>query len=314
MVTAVLLTAALAAAPAVQAAAPPSVERFAAYFGQGEALMQKGELGAAIWNFRKADEVKISPEVALQLARCHEKLGDPAYATYYYRLYLRRAPNASDALEIAERVGTVLAHAASSGRGLLEVDATSGGGASVGGQRFAEFPVAALLPPGDYELVARFPSGMQRRQVSIRTGKITALNFEPLMPPLLGALEPAAAPTASTAPTTRARPTQAPVVEWVAQPPRASPRRGMRVAAYVALGASAVCLLAGVVAGSLASADGARLKDDHATLTQTQAQVLVDSANGKGSAANVLWGVGGASALAGGALWLFSTPEPGGAR
>ena len=41
-----------------------------------------------------ADRQLATPEVIYDLAKCHEKLGDVAFATYYYRLYLKRSPAA----------------------------------------------------------------------------------------------------------------------------------------------------------------------------------------------------------------------------
>src|SRR5438874_364457 len=86
-------------------------EHFKTFFTKGEQLYGQGEYGAAIWNFREAETIRLTPEVAFDLAKCHEKIGDLAFATFYYRQYLKRAPNASDALDVAERVGTVLAKA-----------------------------------------------------------------------------------------------------------------------------------------------------------------------------------------------------------
>ncbi|MBK7864391.1 MAG: hypothetical protein IPJ65_38475 [Archangiaceae bacterium] len=162
-------------------------ERFKAFFTQGEALYQQGEYGAAIWNFRQADSIRVTPEVAFDLAKCHEKIGDVAFSTFWYRQYLKRAPNASDALDVAERVGNVLARAEGEGRGLLEVQSPGAIDLAVNKASFAEPPVALFLPPGEYELSARFPSGVKTMVAQIRTGKTTPISFEPMPPPLLDA-------------------------------------------------------------------------------------------------------------------------------
>ncbi len=162
-------------------------ERFKAYFQKGEELYSQGEYGAAIWNFRQADSIRVTPEVAFDLAKCHEKLADLAFATFWYRQYLKRAPNANDALDVAERVGTVLARAEGEGRGLLELNSPGATDVVVNNVRFAEPPVAMFLPPGEYEVAARFPSGVKTMVTQIRTGKTTPLMFEPMPPPLLDA-------------------------------------------------------------------------------------------------------------------------------
>jgi hypothetical protein len=162
-------------------------ERFKTFFTRGEQLYAQGEYGAAIWNFRQADSIRVTPEVAFDLAKCHEKLGDLAFSTFYYRQYLKRAPNANDALDVAERVGTVLARAEGEGRGLLELLSPGAVDLTINNARFAEAPVAMFLPPGEYEVSARFPSGVKKMVTQIRTGKTTPVAFEPMPPPLLDA-------------------------------------------------------------------------------------------------------------------------------
>jgi hypothetical protein len=162
-------------------------ERFKTFFSRGEELYKQGEYGAAIWNFREADKVRVTPEVAFDLAKCHEKLNDVAFATFYYRQYLKRAPNATDALDVAERVGTVLAKAEAEGRGLLEVLSPGAIDVAINKASFAEAPVALFLAPGEYEVTARFPSGIKKMVAQIRTGKTTPVAFEPMPPPLLDA-------------------------------------------------------------------------------------------------------------------------------
>ena len=172
-------------------------ERFKAYFTQGEQLYGQGEYGAAIWNFRQADRIRVTPEVAFDLAKCHEKLNDVAFATFYYRQYLKRAPNANDALDVAERVGTVLAKAESEGRGLLEVLSPGAIDVAINRASFAEAPVAVFLAPGEYEVTAKFPSGTKKMVAQIRTGKTTPISFEPMPPPLLDAAGSAVSVSAS---------------------------------------------------------------------------------------------------------------------
>jgi hypothetical protein len=305
MFSAILMFALAAApAPAVAAATAPggdaaTLERFKTLFTLGESLYAQGEYGAAIYNFRQADALRITPEVAYDLAKCHEKLGDTAFSTFYYRLYMRRAPNASDALDVAERVGAELAHAEAEGRGLLEVEATGSGKATVDGQTFAEFPVAVFLPPGDYELTATFPSGLKKRLVSIRTGKTTTLHFEPMPPPLVMA--------------------EAGAEEWVPDAEIATTnkpggkRSGARIASYVVLGASAAALAAGTMFGAMANGDAGRLQTEtqKKNIGIGEANDLQKSANGKAGTANLLWIAGGVGAVAGGVMFVMTMPEPG---
>jgi hypothetical protein len=283
---------ALAVTAASGTEAVPDQERFKAFFTQGEALYQQGEYGAAIWNFRQADRVRLTPEVAFDLAKCHEKLGDSAYTVYYYRLYLRRSPTASDALEVAERIGAVLATAEANGRGLLEVEATGARDAQIANQRYPDFPIAVFLPPGDYELSASFPSGLKKQQVSLKTGKTTTVAFEPLAPPMLSAGE---------------------AEDWARPGVEASApgdgRRNAHYASYGLIGAGVVALAAGTAFGVMAANDLAASKNKN--LPVSTARSLVTSANGKGATANILWIGGGVGAVAGGIMFALTLPEPG---
>lgn len=266
----------------------PQAARFKEAFTQGEALFEKGEYGPAIYEFRRADELRPTPEVAFNLAKCHEKLGDTAFSTYYYRLYLKRAPTASDALDVAGKVGAELASAEAEGRGLLELTAPGALEVSVGGRTYVDGLVAAFLPPGDYELEASFASGKRTRSVQLLTGKVTEVSFEPFPPPLLSQ-------------------EQALAQQLLARRERSAK---VRTGAYVAWGVSVAALLAGTVLGAMAQADAGRLSGDRAHLTYPQAQGLADSANQKGLWANALWLGGGAGVLAAGVLFAFGMPEP----
>lgn len=291
------LTAAPVVAPAVDVSAEDQV-RFKTFFTRGEELYSQGDYGGAIWNFRQADAIRATPEVAYDLAKCHEKLGDAAFSAFYYRLYLKRAPGAGDALEVAERIAEALAHAEAEGRGLLEVEAPVKGSVVVDEKFYPEFPAALFLPPGDYELVASFASGARRQTVSIRTGKSTSVELEPFPPPLLAAWsvsDPA-------------------VVQLDAPPAGTLPSAELRKASYAVLAASGVALALGTVFGALASADAGRLEHERSALTVSQAGAIAASANARGGTANALWIIGGAGAVAGGVLFGMTLPELGLAR
>ncbi len=268
-------------------------QRFKAAFERGEAHFQKGDYGAAIASFREADRARVTPEVAYDLAKCFEKLGDEPYSTFYYRLYMRRAPSAPDTLEVAEKVGTTIARVESEGRGFLELDAPRANAITLLGQRYPEPPVARFLPPGDYEVTAEFPNGVKKMSVQIRTGKTTSVSFEPLAPPMV-ALENALTAEA--------------VAKGGDGGSGAGPS-GLRIGSYVVFGVGLAALATGIALGVSSSADATSAKNRNQSFAQ--AQGFADSANGKAVGANILYSVGGA-ALAGGTLmFIFSMPEPG---
>lgn len=286
-----LITVALLSAPMPGEA---ESERFKDLFERAEAQFQAGDYGAAVALFRQADRQRVTPEVAFDLAKCFEKLGDEAYTAYYYRLYMKRAPEAPDTLEVAEKVGTALAKAESEGQGFLELDAPRATVVRLEGREYPEPPVALFLAPGDYEVSADFPGGRRTMMVHIVTGRTSTVAFEPLAPPLVpmeNALSPELLARGELAP---------------AGPGPST----LRIASYATAGAGVAMLVAGLVLGLASSGDASRLGSDRA-LTVSEAQGLADAANGKAVAANVLFGVGGAAVAGGALMFVFSMPEPG---
>lgn len=269
-------------------------ERFKVLFERAEAQFQAGDYGAAVALFKEADRQRVTPEVAFDLAKCFEKLGDDAYTTYYYRLYMKRAPSAPDTLEVAEKVGTSLAKAEADGQGFLELDAPRATAVTVEGRVFPEPPVALFLAPGEYEVSADFPGGHRTMMVHIVTGRTETVSFEPLQPPLVPMENALSAEL---------------LAKGYDAPQGPGPSK-LRIASYATAGAGVAMLIAGLALGLASGGDASRLSSDR-TLTVSEAQGLADAANGKATAANVLFGVGGA-AIAGGALmFVFSMPEPG---
>jgi hypothetical protein len=268
-------------------------QRFKAAFERGEAHFQKGDYGAAIASFKEADRARVTPEVAYDLAKCFEKLGDEAYTVYYYRLYMRRAPSAPDTLDVAEKVGTTIARVESEGQGYLEFDAPRANAVTLLGHKYPEPPVALFLAPGDYEVTAEFPSGVKKMSVQIRTGKTTAISFEPVAPPMVP-LENALS------------------ADLVASGADAAPTAGpskLRVGSYVVFGVGLAAIAGAIALGVSSSADAA--SSQNKSLAVSQAQGFADSANSKAVGANLLYGLGGAAAAGGALMFFFSMPEPG---
>jgi hypothetical protein len=265
-------------------------QRFKAAFERGEAHFQAGDYGAAIASFREADRARVTPEVAYDLAKCFEKLGDEPYTTYYYRLYMRRAPAAPDTLEVAEKVGTTIARVETEGLGFLELEAPRANAVTLLGQRYPEPPIARFLPPGDYEVSAEFPNGVKKMSVQIRTGKTTTISFEPLSPPMVP-LENALS------------------AELVARGADSPGPGKLRIGSYVVFGVGLAALASGIALGVSSSADATAAKNRNQSISQ--AQGLADSANGKAVGANLLYGLGGAAVAGGALMFIFSMPEPG---
>jgi hypothetical protein len=159
--------------------------------------------------------------------------------------------------------------------------------------RFVEPPVAMFVPAGDYEVEAEFPSGVKKMLVQVRTGRATSVTFEPVQPPLL----------------TIERALDAQLVAAGIERDSALAVSSTRLASYIVAGVGVAALITGIVLGVSANADAAQAANK--TNTVSVAQAAAASANGKGVAANVLFGAGGASVVGGVVLFFFSMPEPG---
>ncbi len=280
---------------------PAEAERFKTYFAQGETLFKQGDYGAAIWNFRKADALKTTPEVAFDLAKCHEKIGDIPFATYYYRAYLKRAPGASDAIDVAEKVGRALADFEASGKGLVEIDASLAVNLTVAGKSFPFGPVALALPAGSYEVTATFGKTRRKMTADVRVGKANAYDFEPLTVPLVSAAGAGGSPGL--------------VVDASVMKKSGPPWSAAHIASIPVAGVGVAALVVGIVMGVLSSGDAAQATTNK-TLTYAQAQAFADSANSRAAVANSLM-IGGGAALAGGAVmfvlsWPTEAPISGG--
>lgn len=270
--------------------------RFDEAFTRAEALYSRGDYGAAITLFREADRLKVTSEVAYDLARSYEKLGDLAFTTLYDRLSVARAPEAADAPELLERVQRTLNRADDEGLGLLEVFCPVATAIVIDGRVFPLGPAAMFLPAGDHRVEADFAGGPHRVTVKVRAGRVATTFLDPVRTPLLAADVPL--PAAVAAVTT-------PVVVKA----QASPRAGAHLAGLIALAVGAAAFSTGLVVGALASADAARATDK--TLTVSEASLAAAGSNGKASMANVLFIAGGIVAAGGGLLFVLTLPSPG---
>jgi hypothetical protein len=262
-------------------------------FERGEAQFQQGDFGAAIANFREAERLRTTPEVAFDLAKCFEKLGDEAFATLYFRQYLRRAPDASDTPEVAQKVGAVIAKLEASGLGYLELEVPRGTDIRVNGRLYPVSPVALFAAPGEYDVTAQFPAGPKRMSVQLRRGRTTTVAFEPLLPPLV-TVEQALTPEM--------------VMRGLDAPPT-SGRSQLRVASYIVAGVGLAAAVVGMVLGASAKSDETASRNQ--SLRVSEATAVAQSSNGKAIGANLLFGVGGAAVAGAALMFTFSMPEPG---
>jgi hypothetical protein len=284
--------------------------RFQPFFEAGEALYSRGEFGAAIALFIEADRARVTPEVAFDVARCFEKLGDRAFTVLYDRLYLARSRDTADPADVADvfrRVERAVAREEEEGLGYLEVFAPRATTLKVRGRQVPRPPLALFLPPGDYVVEGVFPSGPKSLRVAVRLGRPTSVVFEPLPPPLLSA-DLAAPPQAVAIPGVAIPGVAIPDAVVPAGPPTSGPP-GLRVASYVVVALGVAALAAGATFGVLSTGDAALARDK--ALTVREAMTAAEAANGRGTVANVLFGAGAGVTLLGAALFGFSFLSPG---
>jgi tetratricopeptide (TPR) repeat protein len=276
-------------------------ETFKQAFTTAEQRYLAKDFSGAIRAFREADALIPTPEVAFDLAQCHDKLGNLGEAISWYRRYLRRAPDSRDGLEVAERLSALLRWMESKGLGLLEIEAEGEATVSMAGEPSQPLPVAFLLPKGDHEVNLRFATGTVLRGGTISVGKATLIKVQ-APPPGFGRLAPET--VAANAPSSSASPALS-----LKSSPR-TPTPTLRKAGYWVLAASAAALATGAVLGALSNFDAARLRDEHQHLSYADATAIARGAGAKGRAANILLGAGAAGALTGTGLIAFSFGEP----
>jgi hypothetical protein len=272
----------LSTATAGAAADSADADHFRVLYEEGEKLFEQTSYRAAIARFTEADQLRQTPEVAFDLAKCHQRLGLAPLAAYYYRLYMRRSPDAADGLQVAGLVAEILSKAEADGRGLLELESPVGAEVEVNGRTYSDLPTALLLAPGDYDVLARFRNGESHFTASVLTGRAVTLELKPRVE-----MVPASLPLMSETTTSQ------------------DLRPKLHQGSYVVLAAAGAALVAGCVMGVVSSVDRGQLQR-YSSTNFAQAASYEQAANTNASAANVLWGTGAAAAIGGGLLYAFT--------
>jgi len=94
----------LLAAPAARAGSPRDEARAREHWERGAALYEKGDHEGAIAEWEEGYVLSERAEFLLNIAQAYREMKDDAKAVYYYRLYLKRKPDAPDAKEVREIV------------------------------------------------------------------------------------------------------------------------------------------------------------------------------------------------------------------
>lgn len=122
-------------------------------YEQGVQAYREQRFREAIDSFLSADSLVPRPALAFNIARAYEKLQEPARALQYYRDYLRRGPDESNAEEVSSRVRELEAELAARGVQQLTVRSNPKGATlSIDGAVRGTTPWTGELPLGTHDV------------------------------------------------------------------------------------------------------------------------------------------------------------------
>lgn len=273
--------------PSAEGVAAARRDNARAEFEAGVKAFSEERFADAVQAFQRADAIEPSAPLSFNIARAFERLNDTSSALRWYRDYLRRSPQASNAASVRARVAELAS--VLSKRGVQQVTVLStpaGANVTLDRRVVGRTPLTLELAPGAHHLELRLDGRADAR---------VDFTLEPGVPQDL-ALELAPATTARNggAPATRAVPKDART--------SASPQRPYGVAPWVVGGAGAATLLA-ALGFELARRSAESAAEDG---TQLEYPAHYDSMHGRQTAARVLAGVGGALLVTGGVLFVLS--------
>lgn len=85
---------------------PAQLERARTLFAEGTGHYQAGRLDQALQRFLEAWRTVPNPELAYNVARTYERMGDARHGIEFYRHYLRHAaPDAAERQDVERRIG-----------------------------------------------------------------------------------------------------------------------------------------------------------------------------------------------------------------
>ncbi len=278
-------------APSEQAADDARRADAKARYEQGVDAYKNGHFKDAVDLFLAADRLSPSAPLSFNIARAYEKLGDDSGALRWYRDYLRRAPNAANANEVAANVTRFEARLAKKGVQQLTVLSTpSGATVSIDDANVGVTPGTFELAPGQHH-VALLLRGYSDSGSDIELAPDHAQDLTVSLAPA-----PNPAPTAAPEP----RVPLAPAANQPSAPAKAAPDHGgFGPWPWVVAGAG-VAALGGALTFELLRASAE--SDAKHTATQIQYSRDLDTMQSRRTAARVLTGVGGALVVTGGVL------------
>jgi tetratricopeptide (TPR) repeat protein len=277
-------------APSEQAQADARRSDAKARYEQGVEAYSAGRFKDSVDHFLAADQLSPSAPLSFNIARAYEKLGDDSGALRWYRDYLRRAPNAPNAADVAALIAGYEQRLAKKGVQQLTVLSTpSGATVTIDGSPVGVTPWTGDIPPGRHKVELTLRGyGDSTTELELGAEHAQDLNLR---------LTEAKAPAEAPAP---AAPGTVTVIQQVPARDRGSEEKsGFGVLPIVVLGAGGAAL-GGALTFELLRRGSER--DAERDPTQVGFKDKFDEMESRRTTARVLLGIGGGLVLAGGAL------------
>ena len=297
--------------PAVSLAAPKSppaddarTAEAKSHFQRGATYYKEARYREAIAEFQAAYKIKPSGVLHYNIGQAYEKLGDIPAALNSYNDYLREVPKASNRETVKRAIANLQARLAASGVQMLYVTSDpSDAEVWIDGQLRGRSPFNAALPQGSH-LVSVAKSGYRTvtREVILSPERSHEMGLSLQAAPAAPAPVPAAQPPAPEVLAPLAPPPP-PVATPANEAPKKVERKnwlGPIIAGSVAVAAAGVGIYMGVQARN---AENSLLHGYPSS--PSSADSLAQKAKSNATTANVLYGVAGAAALAGGGILVF---------
>lgn len=281
----------------------------------GKAAYGKKKWGDAVLAFTGAYEADGNPKWLYNVARCHEKAGQPFKAMEFYERYLREFPDARDREEVETVAGFLRLKLEKTYAHLSVTSKPAGADLQIrqGDKEVdTETPWVGWLEPGRYELTLS-ADGMESfvQKIKLKAGdkEVVDAQLHAPAPPPPPATPAEASPAAAEnqelpGPDQRA---EAPSADDVPAP-IPDDGGGVSTPVVVSLVVSAAALAGFVALGILASSKQGEFDDAKGDLSRDASGLvdMADSANTFGMAANISLGIGLAAGLTGGILlWTW---------
>jgi tetratricopeptide (TPR) repeat protein len=281
-------------APSEQAADDARRADAKARYEQGVDAYKGGHFKDAVDLFLAADRLSPSAPLSFNIARAYEKLGDDSGALRWYRDYLRRAPNAANANEVATNVARFEARLAKKGvQQLTVLSAPSGATVSIDDANVGVTPGTFELTPGQHHVVLLLrgysDSGSDVELAPDHAQDLTVSLAPAPSPAAAATREPGLTQTPQPAPANRSSP----------PPKSAENHASFGPWPWVVAGAGVAALGGALTFELLRESAENNAKHD---ATQIQYSRDLDTLQSRRTAARVLTGVGGALVVTGGVL------------